>query len=96
MQPRDDSEMSHDRTGNGRPAFGGSRRADTASDSSNRLASLGLGLSEPFAHRVANGDALHVLSAIEKREVAILIVGRIATVAREAGVSFKVRLEDAT
>ena len=44
-------------------AFGGSRRAETASDSSNRLASLSLGLSEPSAHRLATGDALHVLSA---------------------------------
>jgi hypothetical protein len=44
-------------------AFGGSRRAETASDSSNRLASLSLGLSEPSAHRLATGDALHVLWA---------------------------------
>ena len=44
-------------------AFGGSRRAETASDSSNRLASLSLGLSEPSAHRLATGDALHALSA---------------------------------
>src|ERR1700733_4320983 len=44
-------------------AFGGSRRADTASNSSNRQASLSLGLSEPSAHRLATGDALHALSA---------------------------------
>src|SRR3984885_4985848 len=43
--------------------FGGSRRAETASDSSNRLASLSLGLTEPSAHRLATGDALLVLSA---------------------------------
>jgi hypothetical protein len=53
-------------------AFGGSRRAETASDSSNRLASLSLGLSEPSAHRLATGDALHVLSAhrfyLERRD----------------------------
>jgi hypothetical protein len=44
-------------------AFGGSRRAKAASDCSNRLASFSLGLSEPSAHRLATGDALHVLSA---------------------------------
>ena len=44
-------------------ALGGSRRAETAPDSSNRLASLSLGLSEPSAHRPATGDALDVLSA---------------------------------
>jgi hypothetical protein len=42
-------------------AFGGSRRAETASDSSNLLASRSLGLSEPSAYRLATGDALHVL-----------------------------------
>jgi hypothetical protein len=53
-------------------AFGGRRRSETASNSSNRLTSLNLGLSKPSAHRPATGDALHVLSAhrfyLERRD----------------------------
>ena len=64
LQPRDDSEMSPVGPETVATVFGGSRRAETASDSSNRLASFSLGLSEPSVHRLATGDAQHVLSAL--------------------------------
>jgi hypothetical protein len=51
-------------------AFGGSRRAETASDSSNRLASLSLGSSELSAHRLATGDALRVQAALRIHKLA--------------------------